>query len=149
MEAGKGNYRARLHGSDQVIEAEALEEFERRAWNSGLYTRRMTPDEYQHYFEHPEAVDILFNQVVASTVKRWIDYAHTRLAGSEVVVLNAPGNDDPARAILTPCIGSPPGMISASAFFSSAHPLGVLARVSLPIDFHLNSRMLQSPLFIK
>ncbi len=95
VEAGKGSYRARLHGSDQVIQAEALEEFERRAWNSGLYTRRMTPDEYQHYFEHPEAVDILFNQVVASTVKRWIDYAHTRLAGSEVVVLNAPGNDDP------------------------------------------------------
>lgn len=95
VEAGKDTYRARLHGSDEVVRADAVEEFERRAWNSGLYTRRMTPDEYEHYAAHPEALDGLFNQVVATTVKRWIDYAHAKLAGTDVVVLNAPGNDDP------------------------------------------------------
>lgn len=95
VEAGKGTYRAQLHGSDEVILADSLDEFERRAWNSGLYTRRMAPDEYQNYVDHPEQLDELFNQVVATTVKRWIDFAHTKLAGTDVVILNAPGNDDP------------------------------------------------------
>lgn len=95
VEAGKDTYRARLHGSDELVRADNMEEFERRAWNSGLYTRRMTPDEYQHYADHPKALDGLFNEVVATTVKRWIDYAHTKLDGTDVVVLNAPGNDDP------------------------------------------------------
>lgn len=95
VEAGKDRYRAHLHGSDEVIPADSLEEFERRAWNSGLYTRRMPPDEYQNYVDHPEQLDQLFNQVVATTVKRWIDFAHVKLAGTDVVILNAPGNDDP------------------------------------------------------
>ena len=95
VEAGKGTYRAQLHGSDEVILADSLDEFERRAWNSGLYTRRMAPDEYQNYVDHPEQLDELFNQVVATTVKRWIDFAHMKLAGTDVVILNAPGNDDP------------------------------------------------------
>jgi len=95
VEAGRDTYRARLHGSDEVVLADSLDEFERRAWNSGLYTRRMAPDEYQNYVEHPDQLETLFNQVVATTVKRWIDFAHSRLAGTEVVILNAPGNDDP------------------------------------------------------
>lgn len=95
VESGKDTYRARLHGSDEIVQADGLEEFEKRAWNSGLYTRRMTPDEYQNYVDHPEQLDELFNQVVATTVKRWIDFAHSRLAGTDVVILNAPGNDDP------------------------------------------------------
>jgi len=95
VEAGKDTYRAHLHGSDEVILANSLEAFERRAWNSGLYTRRMAPDEYQNYVDHPEQLDELFNQVVATTVKRWIDFSHAKLAGTDVVILNAPGNDDP------------------------------------------------------
>lgn len=95
VETGKDTHQAHLHGSDEVILTDSLEDFERRAWNSGLYTRRMAPDEYQNYVDHPEQLDELFNQVVATTVKRWIDFAHLKLADTDVVILNAPGNDDP------------------------------------------------------
>lgn len=95
VDAGNSTYRARMHGQDTTIPADGLEDFERRAWNSGLYTRQMSPDEYTYFVDHPEAIEGLFSEVVVSTVKRWIHYARDRLAGSGVTILNAPGNDDP------------------------------------------------------
>ncbi len=97
VEDGAGRYRARLHGQEHELHSESVEDFERRAWNAGLYTRRMTPDEHLHYAEHPEAVEGLFSEVVTRTVRRWVDYAHDRLKDTEVVIYNAPGNDDPAE----------------------------------------------------
>lgn len=95
VRAGNSTYRARLHGRDEVLSEESVTAFETRAWNSGLYTRRMDPEQYTAYAEDPEAVEGLFNEVVTDTVKRWIDYAHAKLAESNTVILNAPGNDDP------------------------------------------------------
>ena len=95
VDAGNGTYRARMHGQDTIISGTEVEAFEKRAWDGGLYTRRMSPDEYAHYADHPEAVEDLFSEVVVSTVKRWIDYARDRLAGTGITILNAPGNDDP------------------------------------------------------
>ncbi len=95
VEAGNSTYRARLHGHDEVLTEDSVIEFERRAWNSGLYTRRMDPDQYTNYAADQKAVDELFNEVVTDTVKRWIDYAHGKLAESNTAILNAPGNDDP------------------------------------------------------
>ncbi len=95
VEAGNATYRAHLHGHDEVLTEDSVDEFEKRAWNSGLYTRRMDPDEHQHYRDNPDAVEELFNSVVTTTVTRWIDFAHAKLAESPVVILNAPGNDDP------------------------------------------------------
>lgn len=93
--AGKGTYRAHMHGHEHVLTEDSVDEFEKRAWNGGLYTRRMAPDEYTHYRDHPDAVEELFTSVVSTTVARWIDYAHAKLADSPVSILNAPGNDDP------------------------------------------------------
>lgn len=95
VEEGEGRWMASLHGSQERLDGSTIDAFERRAWDSGLYTKRMGPDEYQHYADHPEDVDALFAQVMESTLRRWIDYAKTRLEGSPVVILNAPGNDDP------------------------------------------------------
>lgn len=95
VEAGSNTYRARLHGQDQLVHADDLEQLEQRAWNSGLYTRRMSPDEHTYYAEHPEAIESLFSEVVTTTVRRWLRYAQAKLADTNVVILNAPGNDDP------------------------------------------------------
>lgn len=95
VEAGNSTYRAHLHGRDEILTPGTVDDFENRAWNSGLYTKRMAPDEYRYYSENPDAVDGLFTSVVSATVARWIDYAHAKLADSPVVILNAPGNDDP------------------------------------------------------
>lgn len=95
VEDRAGRYRAKLHGQEHLLETGAVEDFERKAWNAGLYTRRMTPEEHRHYADHPEALDGLFSEVVTQTVRRWIDYAHDRLSDTNVVIYNAPGNDDP------------------------------------------------------
>jgi len=95
VEAAGGGFRARMHGRDETIAADAIEEFEKRAWNSGLYTRRMSPEEYSFLADNPEAVESLFAEVVVSTVRRWLDYADEKLSGTGVTILNAPGNDDP------------------------------------------------------
>jgi Icc-related predicted phosphoesterase len=93
--AGKGRYMATFHGHEERLDDASVADFEQRAWNSGLYTERMEPDEYQHYADHPDEVELLFGRVMRRTVQRWIEYAKTKLADSPVTIYNAPGNDDP------------------------------------------------------
>jgi uncharacterized protein len=93
--AGKGRYAATFHGHEERLDDASVADFEQRAWNSGLYTERMEPDEYQHYADHPDEVELLFGRVMRRTVQRWIEYAKTKLADSPVTIYNAPGNDDP------------------------------------------------------
>lgn len=93
--SGNGRYLANFHGQEEKLDDSSIAEFEQRAWNSGLYTERMEPDEYQHYVGHPDEVEALFSRVMRRTVQRWVEYAKTRLADSPVTIYNAPGNDDP------------------------------------------------------
>jgi len=95
VSTGAGRYVAQFHGQPEKIDDTTIGDFEQRAANSGLYTERMEPDEYQHYVDHPDQVEELFGRVMRRTVQRWVEYAKTRLADSPVVIYNAPGNDDP------------------------------------------------------
>lgn len=95
VRSGRGGYRAQFHGQEEQLDEQTVDDFEQRAWNSGLYTARMDPDEYQHYADHPAEVEHLFDTVMRSTVQRWLEYAKTKLADSPVTIYTAPGNDDP------------------------------------------------------
>lgn len=95
VSTGKQQFAAQFHGREEHLDQTTVSDFEQRAANSGLYTERMQPDEYQHYADHPEDVEDLFDRVMRRTVQRWIEYAKTKLDGSPVVIYNAPGNDDP------------------------------------------------------
>jgi Icc-related predicted phosphoesterase len=95
VRSGSGTYQAEFHGHSERLDESTVEDFERRAWSSGLYTERMDPDEYRHYVDHPGEVENLFDRVMRRTVQRWLEYAKTRLADSPVLIYNAPGNDDP------------------------------------------------------
>jgi Icc-related predicted phosphoesterase len=95
VEAGNATFRAQLHGRDEILTADTVAEFEGRAHNSGFYTKQMGQDAYDHYAGNPAAIEELFSELLVHTVKRWIDLAHTKLAESGTVILNAPGNDDP------------------------------------------------------
>jgi uncharacterized protein len=97
VSTGPGRYAAQFHGQEEKIDDSTIGDFEQRAANSGLYTERMEPDEYQHYVDHPDQVEDLFVRVMRRTVQQWVEYAKTRLAGSPVIIYNAPGNDDPAE----------------------------------------------------
>ncbi len=94
---GAGRYAAQFHGREEKLDDRSIDDFEQRAANSGLYTERMQPDEYQHYADHPDQVEELFGRVMRRTVQQWVEYAKTKLDGSDVVIFNAPGNDDPAE----------------------------------------------------
>jgi uncharacterized protein len=93
--AGNGRYVADFHGRQEKIDDSTIADFEQRAWNSGLYTERMEPDEYQHYVDQPGEVEALFSKVMRRTVQRWVEHAKTKLADSPVTIYTAPGNDDP------------------------------------------------------
>ena len=95
VSAGGRRYAAQFHGATEKLTDATVEDFEQRAANSGLYTQRMEPDEYQHYADHPDQVEELFDRVMRRTVQRWVEYAKTKLDGSPVVIYTAPGNDDP------------------------------------------------------
>jgi len=93
--AGPGRYTAQFHGHEERLDDATVADFEQRAANSGLYTERMEPDEYQYYAEHPDQVETLFDRVMRRTVQRWAEYAKTKLDGSPVIIYSVPGNDDP------------------------------------------------------
>jgi Icc-related predicted phosphoesterase len=95
VSAGGQRWVAQFHGQAEQLDEGSIADFEQRAANSGLYTERMEPDEYRHYAEHPEAVEDLFVRVMQRTVQQWIELAKTKLDGSDVIIYNAPGNDDP------------------------------------------------------
>jgi Icc-related predicted phosphoesterase len=95
VSAGRGRYTAVFHGHSERLDDATVGGFEQRAADSGLYTERMEPDEYQHYADHPGQVDALFDRVMRRTVQRWVEYAKTKLDGSPVVIYSVPGNDDP------------------------------------------------------
>jgi uncharacterized protein len=90
-----GRYEAWVHGRRRLRGSDGAADLERQARVAGSYTRRMTPEEHQHLEANPEAVEELFAELMTETLRRWLRHANERLAGSEVRILTAPGNDDP------------------------------------------------------
>ena len=90
-----GRWLAWEHGRERLLDEAGAERLERQARVSGSYTKRMRPDEHEHLRAHPEAVEELFAELMRATLRRWLDYARDKLAGSPVRILTAPGNDDP------------------------------------------------------
>jgi Icc-related predicted phosphoesterase len=90
-----GRWKAWVHGRERLLDEAGATDLERQARVAGSYTRRMTPDEHQHLEADPEAVEELFAELMAATLRRWLRHADERLAGSDVRILTAPGNDDP------------------------------------------------------
>jgi len=90
-----GRYLALVHGRERLLDEAGAERVERQARVSGSYTKRMRPDEHEHLRAHPEAVEELFAELMRATLRRWLEFANERLAGSGVRILTAPGNDDP------------------------------------------------------
>ncbi len=95
VESRPGVHLAQAHGRTETIEADGLASFERDAHDMGLYTRRMSAEEYEHYRGNPDAVQQLFEQVMHHTLIRWMEYANEKLAGTDITIVTAPGNDDP------------------------------------------------------
>jgi uncharacterized protein len=95
VEQPGGRWQAWVHGRRRLLDEAGAAELERQARVAGSYTRRMGPDEHRHLEANPEAVEELFAELMTETLRRWLRHAEERLAGSDVRILTAPGNDDP------------------------------------------------------
>jgi Icc-related predicted phosphoesterase len=90
-----GGFRTNWIGGERVVEASELPALRRQIADTGAYPYETTPEEIAELDRHPEAVDELFATVIGRTVEGWLRLAEERLAGTDVLCLMAPGNDDP------------------------------------------------------
>jgi uncharacterized protein len=92
---GSGRFRTSLFGQQRVVSGDDLPALRRQIADAGYYAYDTTPDEIQRLEGDQTAVDALFWEVIGRTVEGWLRLAEERLAGTGVVCLMAPGNDDP------------------------------------------------------
>ena len=84
-----------VHGRRVALKPGELDAFELQMADEGVYTRRMSADEYAAFEAAPEEVDALFVELMTERLEHWIDLALEKLDGTPVRILTAPGNDDP------------------------------------------------------
>lgn len=73
---------------------EELEKLKKTIENVGYYWYHLTPEQFQAFKADPQALEGLFKRLVLERLQEWIELADERLAGSDVQVFMAPGNDD-------------------------------------------------------
>ncbi len=68
--------------------------FEEDVMRRGYYPFRTDPDELRDLEADEPRLDRLFQERMLATVRRWVQMADDRLAGTDVRMLVCPGNDD-------------------------------------------------------
>src|SRR5262249_52879091 len=90
-----GSHLAHDAGTEVRLQSEAeVTEFSRRVSDRGFYPSVMTEDEFRALSREEKARHGLFKRLVCERVAEWCDYAGTRLKGTGVRFITAPGNDD-------------------------------------------------------
>jgi Icc-related predicted phosphoesterase len=69
-------------------------EYSRRVSDSGFYAAVMSEEEFRSVSSDEKARHGLFKRLVCERVREWCDYAASKLAGTGVRFITAPGNDD-------------------------------------------------------
>jgi Icc-related predicted phosphoesterase len=92
---GGGRFRTNLFGQQREVDESDLPALRRQIADAGYYAYDTTPEEIERLEGDQDAVDALFWEVIGRTVEGWLCLAEERLAGTDVVCLMAPGNDDP------------------------------------------------------
>jgi Icc-related predicted phosphoesterase len=95
IEQGGGKFRAVLLEQEFLLEGEdEAEEMSKKIKSRGYYPYRLSPDELAELNQSPEKVHELFLQEALKTAEQWMDFASDKLAGTDLRVFAAPGNDD-------------------------------------------------------
>lgn len=92
---GNGKYRVEL--MDQVSTLRSEEEvvaMEKTISTKGYYPVRLEQDQMAEFERDPESVETLFTRCVLDRVQAWMEWADTKLAGTDVQCYVCPGNDD-------------------------------------------------------
>jgi Icc-related predicted phosphoesterase len=95
IDEGNGQFSTVLAGKQRIVPASEVGALTKLVADSGYYPYATTPDEINELAKDRGAVDRLFRQKMIETLERWRQLAEDRLAGTDVICLLGPANDDP------------------------------------------------------
>ena len=110
VEEGDGRYYANLFGRKRSVDADGLPGLNKFIADAGFYPHPMTVEEIDVLKQDPAGVSDLFRKLISETMGRWIELAEERMAGTKIMCLIAPGNDDPP--FIDGVLGSSPHVIN-------------------------------------
>jgi len=87
-------YHARLHGEESTVSHGELGGLMEKIRCAGYYPYLTTRQEWTRLLENTQEMDRLFERLVVESLRRWVDYAETKLANKAVKAYVSPGNDD-------------------------------------------------------
>ncbi len=91
----EAGYRSAYLGRELVMKsATEVEEFRRRAADSGAYTYLVSPSELAELEASPGRVSGLFARLMVERIREWVSLAEERLGKTSVKCFISPGNDD-------------------------------------------------------
>ena len=91
---GDGRHEATVLGRLQTVADDGLEELEKRIRFNGFYPHRCDRAESDRLSADREYRDRVFTDLMVAEVRRWIELAEERLAGTGIGCFVMPGNDD-------------------------------------------------------
>lgn len=95
VELSDGRFKATLLQQEFILkDEEEVRTMERRVGSRGYYPFRTTREQLAEFEAEPARVDEFFHQQIMAVVKRWMELADERLAGSDRLCYVCPGNDD-------------------------------------------------------
>lgn len=84
---------------DKIVPSTEIDTIERRIRDRGFYPYLTSAEELESAHGDPAAIDRLFSRAMSDSVRRWLQMAQERLAGTSIRLYVMLGNDDdPALA---------------------------------------------------
>lgn len=94
VERTDGTYSLRLFGKDSTVKKDRLPETQKVLLDAGQYSFITSPRELEELEAEKSKEERVFNEVMSSVLKSWIELAQERLKGTGVKCYISPGNDD-------------------------------------------------------
>jgi uncharacterized protein len=95
IDDGGGRWHATLlEHRQELVGEEQVAEFEQAVIRRGYYPFRVTPEELHELAQDEPRWHALFEEHMLATVRRWMEMADERLAGTGIRCFVCPGNDD-------------------------------------------------------
>lgn len=95
VEQAGGHWAARMFGKwETASDPVKLHEIERRIRQHGFYPYRTSPEEHARMAADEAYQNLVFDQVIGTSVESWVDMAETKLRDAGLPCLVMPGNDD-------------------------------------------------------
>lgn len=89
-----GRHEASVFGRPETVADDGLDDLEKRIRFNGFYPYRCDRAEYDRLSADKDYRERVFTELMVAEVRRWIELAEERLAGTGVRCFVMPGNDD-------------------------------------------------------